>query len=501
MLQTWLRGCEPPSEVDDYEIPFCRGPEDFTSESAREAIRLYLARFLEPRRLTPLELIHLPNVVGQLTTAGEMLAGAIQRAAAIQVHGTEESPHQRARELMDLVHSAGAKLEVECGRFAEPVIQPHNFLTTLRSLETKFGTVGFSFHALRGISRYLTGCQSWQEKLERVARLCDVNLEVIHISLIDRLMAEIVQMGPCLRELANGRSDVGTQALMLAEMHGCRWFGRLRPPLADLACFDRLMIANLMPRTRWALRKALIRVLTMRSLLRPEDDLLSELEALAALKRTIIQASPILARDDAVRMAIEVRTENVMTAERIETLLYAIRRIDIRLERFARLIDLAPSEPVRARVRAHFSGLIVGASISEVVQSHMRRIDAVSTLVRCWMRLASFESSDNVAVALMDQIDAAIVELVRSDILGVRGKSLAERLALLITVVDPLPEAPRFRALVADVSSRAIRSPKLIEAFGGRFAAGDEREAALVTLHRMAERAEDLGALPAVGAG
>ena len=82
--------------------PVCDDVDAVYSLRARQGIRRLIGDWLARHKITPTELLHLPEHLSRLENAGDLLRGAVQRAARAQVRETKGDVQQRMKVLFAL---------------------------------------------------------------------------------------------------------------------------------------------------------------------------------------------------------------------------------------------------------------------------------------------------------------------------------------------------------------------------------------------------------------
>ncbi|HEV7370509.1 hypothetical protein [Arenibaculum sp.] len=461
----------------------CLSVDDLYAEPARAAIAVHLARFLEPRRLTPVELLHSTRSAGELTTHHAMLEGAVQRAAMSQVAGTGMRANRRQLELMDLVHAAFARLSAIERQTPLTAVEGRGLAAVAAGIEASCGAQA-PFHLMRALAAHLGDAPTWTAKLGRIGDLVGDGLAVRHYRLLDTVAAEIVRSPAALRELAGAQRAEAVLATLVA-LHAGRPPGPPGGDAAALARFAAMVGAGLAPRTRTGLRLRLLEELHRPTQLRPGEDLFQELDALDGLARSMAEHSPALARDEEIREAIELRAGRALQSDRLDATLAPARLAADRLDRFARLIARTPGEANRRRLRALLEGGVPARVLMrELVPDGPSRADGVPALAGVLHRLEEAGIGPGQGGALAREVEDALLDVLRRDVLGVR-RPLADRVDHLVRTCAKVPLAPgRCRDFVADVLRRALAAPDFADAYRQRFGEAEGRDA-LLRLQRL----------------
>ena len=101
------------------ELP-CFKPQDLYSHHARSVIARLLAEQLSHWSLTAIELMHRPDMLEQLETAGTVVQHAIQKAAIAHAQSANEDAQSAVRKLNELVGKAFERIyqDNRNGRFS-----------------------------------------------------------------------------------------------------------------------------------------------------------------------------------------------------------------------------------------------------------------------------------------------------------------------------------------------------------------------------------------------
>lgn len=199
------RGEHDPEEATRAQVPppngdvgaICATIRDLYSREARRLIGRVLSDYLEAAKLTPIELLYSDKHLTALSGAGTTLLQAIQKAAALQVRGTERGVGERIKELFKLVDGASPRTRDILTRPKPLGVQPSD-LAALLAAAADAPEADRDDMANAAIAARLEGCRSWAEKIERLARACDANAGERTVGYVDAGLAEVLSFKPAL---------------------------------------------------------------------------------------------------------------------------------------------------------------------------------------------------------------------------------------------------------------------------------------------------------------
>lgn len=92
-------------KTGDGSLP-CLTPDDLSNAAARDTIRRVLDNWLERQQVTPMELLHRPDLVEMLETGGTEMQHAVQKVAVASAKEGDSSVHAYVKQLNELVGKA-----------------------------------------------------------------------------------------------------------------------------------------------------------------------------------------------------------------------------------------------------------------------------------------------------------------------------------------------------------------------------------------------------------
>jgi len=467
------------------EVRLWRQPAQLSADPARDELRPLLGRFLEERRLSVIELLHGDQHMKALDGAGTLLQGVLQKVAPAQARLLKSSTPTVFKELMALMGQLSAQLHAEAERERPLPLAPGRFAATCRTLEQRHGA-NSSYHAWRALSAFLADAGSWLEKLDRLGQLIEGGLTPADLSLLDTVASDLMASAGLWREALG---DQGNRlALMMALVDFLTGQGWSRAPAqrVGVRALGELALCGGLPRTRFQVRRRLLRELYARQSLSPSGDLMADLTAQDSLFARMLGGDPAFAADAEIVVALEDRARRGLTPEAVAQVYgSSSSAITERIERIQRLVRLVPGNTNKGLV---FQQLRRVQAPEDVVRQCQReggaRGAALPLLADLHRALTAAAVDDPARNEFIDAVDQALLEVLQRDLLAPGRRPSLERFGQLIELCGRIgPGSGKARALVVETLVRDIRTPKLLPSFLGRLKNDDERKDAMIRLH------------------
>ena len=458
--------------------------EDLYKERSRDDLRAHLARYLEEKRLTTIEVLHSDRHFVNLDSAGTYIQGMMQKLAVIQARVSNQSSAVVFKDLMQLAANAVAQVRTDTERLAPPRLEPGRFLAVYRAFEARYYSgEALAYQLYRCFAAYLLPAESWLAKLDLIGGLVEPELEPRHLRLLDSMLAEIFQMHGPYREIID--EGGGRPQMMRTIADFC--VGRYTVPRGNnppgIQAINWLLAQGGLPRTRAVVRRRLLREAHSRVPMVSGADLLTELDAVATTFRHMAEISADLARDEELQLAFELRAGRALTPESVSGCLSTQQRIVDKVKMLARIMVLTPGEANRGLVCKFFRAFFAP---DDVVRQAMRdggtRLNALSPLVELQRLLAGSPLDSDVKGEIITALDTAVLDIFKTDILNAQNRTYIDRVLALVRVTGALPMVDgRARAFVSEIVSREVKNPKFLPAYLGK--CKDERERAEAVLN------------------
>jgi hypothetical protein len=465
----------------------CVTPADLRSERARETIAGVLGRWLEENRATVIELLHSEALAVRLNNTGTILQGALQKVAVAQASGTDVPVQKRYRELVALADATISELHAESRRNPAPALAPGEYGRWCAALAQGTGAGALEVARFRALAASLADCRTWLAKLDRLGSLAEDGLPVRDIAPLDAIAAEVISMPGAAAELAGPGADRLAVIGSLIRVHAGRIELPHEPGLTGIDALNRLIRTGRCPRLRGAVQKRLLVELAGTAPLQANAALWNLAQALHMLRERMAEAPP-LGDDLELRDALELRALRGISPESVaEILAKAGRSPSDRFRALIRLADLMPYASSKARVLEFAAGAFsIDDLVREAAGPKGDRAAAIPKLVELHRMVAGAEIDAEAKTRLCGELDGAVGDLIRIDVLGAQGRPFFDRVMQLIRLCStcPLPEG-RARRLATEAVGRAVMSQEFLTPFLKRFSTETEKKQALTQLRDL----------------
>lgn len=208
---------DPVEKKGDASIP-CMTPDDLVGPAARDTIRRTLAPWLERYELTPMELLHRPDMVEKLDSADTDLQHAVQKFAVIRAQNSDASVHSFIRLINELVQKAIEKARKEEERVKK--LPKGSFSETAdKAVDTKAPS-----RLMRlVIAHHLKTCRSLMGKVELIVEglstpPVDASARELMQTELDTYLAEILTFDRGMKAITGALDNPGTEVSVLTAM-------------------------------------------------------------------------------------------------------------------------------------------------------------------------------------------------------------------------------------------------------------------------------------------
>jgi len=477
-LRTGVQEADPLARANPgRDASWCDQPDDLLGDVQRQVMRVFFAKYLDERRLTPLEVLTYEVHARALDGAGTVVQGALQRLASIQVRGTKQTAVSRMKELMALADNGLARL-MRNAKAGPPLPIGAGGLPALLAAAAKGPADQLSATLYRALVAHLADAKTWMEKLDRLFRLASPDLTSREMRLLDSMAAEIMASPFALKELAGQettRLELVLKAIDLYVGNLARDGGEQSPGVRALST---LLAAGALPRTLSELRLGLLRHLHARLPLRSDRGIRDEMQATVEVLTHLRRHAPLLARDEEVLEAVAQRADRLIQPEAMSELIGPIRNTLNRAETVLSLAESAPGEAPKAKIATYLRSLIAP---EDIIREEGSRLEAIKTLATLARRVAMSGMPVGPRREMLDILDTSVFETIRTEILGNQSMNYTDRILAIVRLCGGLPEG-RARQLAGDQLTQALKRPEFILNYLERFPGAQERRDAYFKL-------------------
>ena len=294
----------------DYQID--RAPIDAEIEGRRGDHRTQVAT----RVITPTELLHFPAYQKRLSRSGSTLQGAIQRAAIAQVQDRNVPVTGRIKQLHALIDDVERNVTATARIGDRLTITPENYADVVREVGASTPPMKHDINCYHLLCRYLEGCKTWEEKLGRLTKLFNEDLEVDQIKYVDVLIAEVLRSKAVLDSLLGGYERLLDRLYEIIDLHGGTFVALpesdVKPIVGEL---NELLSKAEWPAVKAALISNLYAILSAWTPL-ASTGFMDELRAIRDVFENLHRVKHVLGGARAIRL-VEQRVSRTLSLERL----------------------------------------------------------------------------------------------------------------------------------------------------------------------------------------
>jgi hypothetical protein len=460
------------------DASWCDKPDDFMGDIQRQVIRSFFAKYLDERRLTPLEILSLETHAKALDSAGTIVQGALQRLASVQVRGTKQTAVARMKELMGLADAGLAQLLKEAKGNAPAKIGERGLLGLSLTLGTS-PSPEEARRAYRILSAHLADAKTWVEKLDRLFLLATPDLDVARMRLIDSMAAEILASPLALKELAaqeGNRLQLVLNAVDLYVGNLARDARVDRPK--GVQTLSGLLAAGTLPRTLAELRTGLLRHLHARLPFSADGGIRDEMRGTVEILKYLGLHAPALAKDEEVLEALAQRADRLIQPEAMSELIGPIRGALARMEAVLLLIEQAPGDAPKAKIATYLRSLVVP---EDFIRESGSRMEAVKKLLDIARRIQDAGMPAAPKREMVEILDNAAFDAVRTEILSNQNMTFSDRMLAVLRLCTGAPDG-KTKQLASEQLTQALKRPEFLLNYLERFPKTQERRDAYLKL-------------------
>ncbi len=471
--------------------PVCERVDAVYGLRARQTIRRLISDWLGQYKITPTELLHLPEHLARLEGAGSLLQGAVQRAARAQVQESKGDVQQRMRTLFSLFDQILKQVRTDARSGRMPTLEGDDLADLARRVADD-PEPAYCFNA--AIAARLAGIASVGEKL------CQLLAWLAHAPddtapLLDQLISDFLDDSGALMGILGEHPDLLTALLcLIALARGDAWERADAP--AGYDALRRWIGAGRMPYCRDAVLRRVAQTLRGH---RPlcGGDLASEAAAQERLMDELRDADGWLRGGLSMSEAFRARAGRQLHAEAIARLLADSENA---LDRFEALLAIeggiieGPTkelygEYLRPIIETPANRPDFLAVADEDARQHVRRLAALAARVKA-SRLADVDKEK-----LGEMLDDISVEvLVGTKLLERMVRAAGDPANGAVRLMDLCTEGEttpgRARDLVREKIKSLLRLPGFMEALTVKARNTAEGRQTLIAIGRLLESFE-----------
>jgi hypothetical protein len=199
--------------------PPCDSIEDFFALEARVLMGRVFREFLDKLVITPSELLHNYSYIKKLDATGNLISGAVFQIGQAQANAGLGAVKDRANALHRLVDEAKMLArDTLAERKRLPILDERQFGLLCRRAEARFAPAERGYMIMTSLTNYLSGSQSWGQKLDQLAKLFSEDVDADGVDRLDGVIADVLGSSVMVQELLGSHGSLGTALALLADL-------------------------------------------------------------------------------------------------------------------------------------------------------------------------------------------------------------------------------------------------------------------------------------------
>ncbi|MEQ8406593.1 MAG: hypothetical protein RKE49_15990 [Oceanicaulis sp.] len=347
------RFTDPKAKTGEASLP-CVTPDDLAGSAARETIRRVLEGWFVRRQVSPLELLHRPDLIEALDGSDTDLQGAVQKVAVARAQNSDASVHAYVRLLNDLVEKSVTQARREA-KAAKKAPKAKGFAELTEKILAEGGP---EKRLRRAIAERLSEASDFGAKTEMLLDFhddlpADPDARAFAASQTDAFIAEMLSFEPALRAVLGETGDLGEEVMRLTGVYeGAPGSADLLDaPDAARRLAEKFQRKQL-PATHIEIAKRILGALRAPKRFRP-DSVMKEIELARKLAMRLIAASGPNLHPDSLVDAFTHRSAKLLAPEAVEEALANAKDPAEQIERLFKFEDNLVGEANKAKLAAY----------------------------------------------------------------------------------------------------------------------------------------------------
>lgn len=408
------RFTDPTEKKGEASLP-CVTPDDLAGPAARETIRRVLGGWFERRQVTPLELLHRPDLIDDLDGSDTDLQGAVQKVAVARAQSSDASVHAYVRLINELVEKGVAQARRE----AKAAKKPPKAKGFAELTEKILSEGGPEKRLRRAIAERLADAKDYGAKTEMLLDFhddlpADPEARTFAAKQTDAFIAELLSFDPALRSILGRTDDLGEEVVRLTGIYE----GAARSPdlAAAPAAARRLaekFAGKQLPDTHVEIANRILTALRAPKRFRPES-VMREIELARKLAMRLIAASGPNLNPDSLVDAFTHRSAKLLAPEAVEEALANSKDLSEQIERLFKFEDNLVGDQNKAKLASYLRARLKGhAAESHFVRGPGQPLQRLAQLAAFQTRAlkGGFPAGDKTELAeAFDQLGMAILD-------------------------------------------------------------------------------------------
>ncbi len=344
--------------------PYCSDFKDYFAFDSRRTIGRVLRNYLDHHTISALELMFDASMMRMLENSETLFPQAIQQIASAQTRGTDVKQADRVDEL----YKVATKVREEATEVASDItgyeiLKEKGINALLTRMIGSHGEDKANYYIYQAFARCLRDGGDWNTKLEILSRLGKDDLTPEATSILDEVLAEILDGSAAVQELLGGQADLSSAIRMMIMVSQ----GRAKTPAHVLSCMEAVneTLHRLdLPLTKQVLLERVAVHLSGVRKLTKEEDKESERNALTVIIREVTDISGILGGE--VMCGAITKRARISLSNEDEDLTFP--------DAMSRIINLIPNRAARIGYLAELAQSPVAEEYRALVLSELTKI-------------------------------------------------------------------------------------------------------------------------------
>lgn len=461
----------------------CETPEDLRSEPALALIGRLLEPYLQGAEVSVTELAYHHDQAMRALDTGNFVQDAVKKAALLLPIPDMAAP-AKVKWVYEIVQRLLDQLAGEVRADHLAPLAPGRFRRAMAKIEERYpdnpGTQ--TRLALTAVSRHLAECTTGVQRLAALEGLARGALRASDRIILDRFLAGLLPLTAVIQAFAPGptaESPVSryAQAVVILSLHEGRMpevpgNAAADAEQPDIRCLLTAVEDGYMPRTRAALRAALVRLLDRRGSLLSNTDPRVELGAVNDLLTIALGGRGLLSIDRPLLDRLRERSTRQLGPDQVREL---IKQERPGIDRARALLDLIPKMPGtgnRAKLAEYLADTITPDALARGMPRDSTRLSWIRPIASLLADLKQVGIDPFTLRQIEQRVDKLLYEIIAEDLIrGVPepGRRLSQVLRLVAG--GPLPAGQARDALVEQLAA-TVKSRAMLDQIVSRFPDG-----------------------------
>ncbi len=300
----------------------CKAVEECYHPAARRLVGRVSREFLDQMVLTPTELMADVPTQQKLSETGQHMQRAVQLLSGAQARSFNLDLHKRMREVFVLSDKAAGRLSKMVGMISDLSISLSSISPIRTELEQRFRGSNLEMGLCILLTNYLSDVTSWEEKLDKLMQLCDVQDIPENVAYVEAVIAEILDSNHGLKALFGNEADrLGDRLREISSMYRGHFPpNHVENPIPIALQLNNLMMRFPMENVRYVLTQQILRALQGGAPVRTFTGL-GELTELTELNKLLRNDMDVLIGEEETESLLQERMSRQVSHDNLALLL------------------------------------------------------------------------------------------------------------------------------------------------------------------------------------